>query len=89
MGELYQIAQKIPYFKPSTDEIELIVEKYSFQNMKKIHNNKGKSFLRSGKSGDWKNYFSDEAKQLFSHYAGKELIALGYEKNNDWVTQKS
>jgi len=32
--------------------------------------------LRKGISGDWKNKFSREAKQIFNEYAGKELIQL-------------
>jgi hypothetical protein len=40
--------------------------------------------FRSGKTGGWRQYFSDEHKKLFKDVAGDLLIKLGYEKNNDW-----
>ena len=42
------------------------------------------AFLRKGKVGDWKNYFTDETKQLFKEIAGEELIRQGYESSLDW-----
>ena len=43
------------------------------------------SFLRKGIAGDWKNYFSKEANQVFNKFAGKELIKLGYEIDDSWI----
>jgi hypothetical protein len=40
--------------------------------------------FRSGKTGEWKKYFTDEHKKLFKDAAGDLLIRLGYETNNDW-----
>ncbi|MCC6300638.1 MAG: sulfotransferase domain-containing protein [Anaerolineales bacterium] len=40
--------------------------------------------FRSGKTGEWKKYFTDEHKKSFKEIAGDLLIRLGYEKNNDW-----
>jgi hypothetical protein len=40
--------------------------------------------FRSGKTGEWKKYFTDEHKKIFKDVAGDLLIKLGYEKNNDW-----
>jgi hypothetical protein len=40
--------------------------------------------FRSGKTGEWKNYFSEEHKALFKKSAGELLIKLGYERNQDW-----
>lgn len=40
--------------------------------------------FRTGKTGEWKKYFTDEHKKLFKDAAGDLLIKLGYEKNNDW-----
>jgi len=40
--------------------------------------------FRSGKTGGWKNHFTDEHKKIFKEIAGDLLILLGYEKNNDW-----
>lgn len=47
--------------------------------------NPGKSpTFRSGKTGEWKKYFTPEHKKIFKNVAGDLLIRLGYEKNNDW-----
>jgi len=40
--------------------------------------------FRSGKTGEWKKYFTAEHKKIFKDAAGELLIRLGYEKNNDW-----
>ncbi|MBK7455334.1 MAG: sulfotransferase domain-containing protein [Anaerolineales bacterium] len=40
--------------------------------------------FRSGKTGEWRKYFTDEHKQIFKNIAGDLLVKLGYEKNNDW-----
>ena len=40
--------------------------------------------FRSGKTGEWRKYFTDEHKQIFKDVAGDLLVKLGYEKNNDW-----
>jgi len=40
--------------------------------------------FRSGKTGGWREHFSDENKALFKEVAGDLLVQLGYEKDNDW-----
>jgi hypothetical protein len=40
--------------------------------------------FRSGKTGEWKKYFTDQHKKIFKDVAGDLLIRLGYEQNNDW-----
>jgi hypothetical protein len=40
--------------------------------------------FRSGKTGEWKKYFTDEHKKIFKEVAGDLLVKLGYEKDNDW-----
>ncbi len=40
--------------------------------------------FRSGKTGEWKKYFTEEHKKIFKDVSGDLLIKLGYEKNNDW-----
>lgn len=45
----------------------------------------GKSHtFRSGKTGGWKQHFTDEHKSLFKDVAGDLLVRLGYEENNGW-----
>ena len=68
-----------------------VVDKFSFENQTKrkpgVENTK--SFLRKGQSGDWKEKFSLESAQVFEHFAGKQLIALGYESDSRWVSSFS
>ncbi len=40
--------------------------------------------FRSGKTGEWKNHFTEADKNIFKDVAGDLLVRLGYEKNNDW-----
>lgn len=40
--------------------------------------------FRSGKTGEWKKYFTAEHKKIFKEIAGDLLVKLGYEKNLDW-----
>lgn len=65
------------------------IEKYSFKNQ--ANRNPGEedrsSFLRKGIAGDWKNYFSKEACEVFNKYAGRELIKLGYETDDGWIDE--
>lgn len=40
--------------------------------------------FRSGQIGVWKHYFKEKHKAAFKEFYGDLLIALGYEKDNDW-----
>jgi sulfotransferase family protein len=40
--------------------------------------------FRSGKTGEWQKYFTEEHKKIFKNVAGDLLIKLGYEENHDW-----
>ena len=40
--------------------------------------------FRSGKTGEWRKYFTDEHKRIFKDVAGELLVKLGYEKDNNW-----
>ena len=47
--------------------------------------NPGKSpTFRSGKTGEWNKYFTEEHKKIFKETAGNLLIKLGYEKDANW-----
>ncbi len=50
---------------------------------KSIHPHKSPTF-RSGRTGEWKKYFTPEHKRVFKEVAGDLLIRLGYEKDMDW-----
>ncbi|XAM00172.1 sulfotransferase domain-containing protein [Phycisphaeraceae bacterium D3-23] len=45
----------------------------------------GKSVMRKGVHGDWKNHFTKEAAQVFQSYAGDTLTELGYETDDGWI----
>ncbi len=47
-------------------------------------NPKNSPTFRSGKTGEWKKYFTDEHKRIFKEVAGDLLIRLGYEEDNNW-----
>jgi Sulfotransferase domain len=40
--------------------------------------------FRSGKTGEWRQYFTDEHKKIFKDVAGDLLVKLGYERDNNW-----
>jgi hypothetical protein len=40
--------------------------------------------FRKGQPGNWREYFTEENKNLFKEVAGDLLIRLGYESSNDW-----
>lgn len=40
--------------------------------------------FRSGKSGGWREFFTEEHRKLFKGVAGDLLVRLGYEKDNEW-----
>ena len=51
--------------------------------VKAIQPKKSHTF-RSGTTGGWREYFTDEHKSLFKDVAGDLLVKLSYEKDNDW-----
>ena len=51
--------------------------------VKAIQPKKSQTF-RSGRTGGWKEYFTDEHKKLFKDVAENLLVRLEYEENNDW-----
>jgi len=90
IGELYKSILEVTGQKLDKRRLEEIVEKYSFKKIakRKPGQEDKKSFLRKGVTGDWKNYFTQEAKEIFDHYAGETLIKLGYEEDSSWVNTK-
>lgn len=69
------------------NQLITLLDKYSFEKLskgRKQGSEDPKSHFRKGISGDWKNYFTQQHKQLFKDLAGKLLIDLEYEKDNNW-----
>jgi len=73
LDEVEKTGYKIP--TPREKAISVLVDAIQ---PKKSHT------FRSGKTGGWKEHFTDEHKKLFKDVAGDLLVRLGYEKNNDW-----
>jgi hypothetical protein len=69
--------EKTGYSIPTSREKALAILTEAIQP-KKSHT------FRSGKTGGWRQYFTEVHKSLFKEVAGDLLIRLGYEKNNDW-----
>lgn len=70
-----------------TGRLQEVIDNCTFEKMagRKAGQENRSNFMRKGIAGDWKNYFSRESAEIFDHYAGKALIAAGYETNSDWV----
>ena len=73
LDEVEKTGYRIP--TPREQAMSILVEA--------IQPKKSRTF-RSGKTGGWREYFSDEHKRLFKEVAGDLLVRLGYEKTNDW-----
>lgn len=79
-GEVCRIAVALSGKAPSHDQIDSIVKRYSFKEQAgrdRGEESRGK-FLRKGVAGDWNNFFSPEAIEVFKRYAGAQLNRLGY-----------
>ena len=68
-------------------KLKKIEEKFSFKRMARREPGMedSASFLRKGIAGDWKNKFDKTACEVFDHYAGENLIRMGYEKDRSWI----
>jgi len=73
LDEVESIGYKIP--TPRAKALSILLEA--------IQPRKSHTF-RSGKTGVWREHFTDEHKALFKDVAGDLLVQLGYEQNNDW-----
>jgi hypothetical protein len=86
-NELLRIVRKLKKINLSRDRAKSITDEFSFEKLsgRKVGEEKRDSFLRKGIVGDWKNYYSKEACEVFAQYAGTQLIKLGYESDSSWV----
>ena len=73
LDEVEKTGYKIP--TPREEAMKILVDAIQ---PKKSHT------FRSGKTGGWREHFTDEHKKLFKEVAGDLLVKLGYEKTNDW-----
>jgi hypothetical protein len=86
-GELERIVLGLTGERLGPEEATAIAEEFSFERQagRRAGEENRSSFLRKGVVGDWRNYFSPEARETFDRYAGEELILLGYECDRAWV----
>lgn len=73
LDEVEKTGYKIP--TPRAQALSVLVDAIQ---PKKSHT------FRSGKTGGWREHFTEEHKKLFNDVAGDLLVKLGYEQNNDW-----
>ena len=73
LDEVEKTGYKIP--TPREEAMKILVDAIQ---PKKSHT------FRSGKTGGWREHFTEEHKKLFKDVAGDLLVRLGYEKSNDW-----
>ena len=73
LDEVEKTGYKIP--TPREQALAILIEAVQ---PKKSHT------FRSGKTGGWKELFTDEHKSLFKEVTGDLLVKLGYEENNNW-----
>ena len=87
LRELMRILNHFGNWEKDPHELQAIVDSCSFeaQSSRKPGEEDVTSFIRKGIVGDWKNVFTKEAREVFNHYAGKELVLLGYEEDSSWV----
>jgi len=73
LDEVEKTGYKIP--TPREQALSILIEAIQ---PKKSHT------FRSGKTGGWKEHFTEEHKSLFKDVAGDLVMRLGYEDGNDW-----
>ncbi len=86
LSTFYKIFKHYGFSEQAINTSLKIAEKFSFRNMtnREIGEIKIKSHMRSGRPGEWMDFFSDKHKKYFKNLFGDALIKLGYEANNDW-----
>lgn len=89
--EIERIFAQLGILEVSGDSIRRAVANHAFsQSTGRTPGTEVKGrFARKGIAGDWKNHFNADAREVFVRYAGKELIALGYEADDDWVSRRT
>ncbi len=89
-GELQRVVLELTGRRLRSEDATAIAEEFSFERQagRRPGEEDKRSFLRKGVVGDWRNYFSREARETFDRYAGSELILLGYERDRAWVRHR-
>lgn len=75
------------YGDVDTDLARSAVDRQQFDRQKRRPTEQHRTYLRIGRAGDWRNWFTPECAELFDAHAGEALIEAGYEHNHEWVTE--
>lgn len=89
--EIRRVTAELSLFDADGSTVAKAVDEYSFDRVTAGRSGSGPEgcFVRKGIAGDWKNYFNRAARETFARCAGDELIALGYERDFDWVVKET
>jgi len=86
-GELKNLLTFFTRPLPPDSELQKVVDTHSFESQSNRQRGEEDvdSFIRKGIAGDWANTFNREAREIFHHHCGPELILLGYAEDDTWV----
>jgi len=88
--ELRRVVRELTGKQLSVERASNIIEAFSFSKQSgRRPGEESRSFLRKGIVGDWRNHYSIQAREVFDYYAGRELIALGYEHDRSWLNSRT
>lgn len=87
MGTLLPVLKIFERQPIDIEQLSSVIEDNDFKRVsgRKKGEEDQNSFHRKGITGDYKNYFNKDAARIFHFYAGKQLINLGYEKDDSWI----
>jgi hypothetical protein len=88
-AELQKAVEIVTERQIDQETISMTVDKYSMsrQTGRNPGDEDRKSFVRKGIAGDWMNYFTREAAEVFASHASPTLVRLGYEQSESWCSR--
>ena len=81
---LVRVLSVLGHSEIDIDKLNVSIKMNDIMNKKTKDNNYQ---VRSGRTGEWRQYFTTESASCFQKHAGDELIELGYEKDSSWVNR--
>lgn len=85
-GELHRIVSELTGTEQDPNRADIVARRYDFNaNSGRAQGSEDRSsFLRKGIAGDWINNFTQEAGEVFDHFAGEALVEYGYASDRSW-----
>lgn len=82
----YKIFKHYGFNQEAILKCQDIANRFSFKKKSKreLGQIKKNSHVRSGRPGQWRDFFDEEHKEQFKELFGDVLIKLGYESNDSW-----